>query len=89
MPATYALGQNFPNPFNPSTVIRYQLPADGRVTLKVYNLLGQVIATLVDGVETAGFKSVRFDAGSLASGIYIYRLTTESFTDVKKMMIVR
>lgn len=84
-----ALHQNFPNPFNPSTVISYHLPAVSHVTLKVYDILGREIATLVDVVEDAGLKSVKFDASNLASGVYFYRLNAGTFTSLKKMLVVR
>jgi hypothetical protein len=89
LPASYVLNQNYPNPFNPSTVIRYALPEGGPVSLKVYNLLGQEVQTLVDGMEAAGTHTVVFNARSLASGIYFYRLTSHSFTEVKKMMLMK
>jgi hypothetical protein len=67
---------NYPNPFNPSTTISYRLPADTQVTLEIFNLLGKRVRTLVDTRQQAGTYQVFFDAGSLASGIYLYRLTT-------------
>ncbi len=75
IPGRYALDQNFPNPFNPSTVITYHLPADARLTLKVFDLLGREIATLVDGPVQAGSHSVTWNAGSLGSGVYFARLS--------------
>jgi N-acetylmuramoyl-L-alanine amidase len=75
LPGRYALDQNFPNPFNPSTVIGYHLPADARVTLKVFDLLGREIATLVDGTVQAGSHAVTWNAGSLGSGVYFARLS--------------
>lgn len=88
-PESYCLSQNIPNPFNPSTVINYQLPKDGQVSLKVYNILGEEIATLVDAFETAGYKLVRFDATNLPSGMYFYRIQAGGFTDVKKLVVMK
>jgi hypothetical protein len=88
-PGTYALSQNYPNPFNPSTVIRYGLPAAGMTTLKVYNILGQEVATLVNEVQPAGTYTVRFNASSLSSGVYFFRILSGSFSAVKKMVLVK
>jgi phosphatidylserine/phosphatidylglycerophosphate/cardiolipin synthase-like enzyme len=89
LPSQFSLAQNYPNPFNPSTAIIYELPLKGKVTLTVYNLLGQEVATLVNQEQNAGRYRVDFNAPQLASGVYFYRLATASFTDVKKMMLVR
>jgi spore coat protein A len=89
LPKTYALGQNTPNPFNPSTEIRFTLPEAGHVQLVVYNALGQRVATLMDQNVPAGFHSVRLDAGELASGVYFYQLTAGKFTDIKKMVLLK
>jgi hypothetical protein len=95
-PETYALGQSYPNPFNPTARITYDLPADSRVSLKVYNLLGQVVATLSNGIEVAGYKSVEWNAAGFASGIYFYQIEATrisdpniSFTQVRKMMLMK
>jgi hypothetical protein len=88
-PTSYVLQQNMPNPFNPVTMINYELPEAGRVTLKVYNTLGQEVATLVDGMEDAGYKTARFDGSNLSSGVYFYRLTAGGFSDMKKMILVK
>jgi subtilisin family serine protease/tetratricopeptide (TPR) repeat protein len=88
-PAQYALTQNYPNPFNPSTVISYQLPTGGHVTLKLYNTLGQEVATLVDGIQDAGLKSVTFDATRFPSGVYFYRLQSGTFVQNRKMLLVK
>ena len=88
-PAGFELRQNYPNPFNPSTTISFTLPQAGNVTLKVYNALGQEIATLVNGRQTAQNYEVTFDASNLASGIYIYTLRTDNFSQSKKMLLVK
>ena len=88
-PAGFELNQNYPNPFNPSTTISFTLPQAGNVTLKVYNALGQEIATLVNGRQTAQNYEVTFDASNLASGIYIYTLRTDNFSQSKKMLLVK
>lgn len=74
IPHNFALEGNYPNPFNPLTIIRYSLPLDSRVTLKLYDALGREISTLVDGEERAGWHEVHLDAAKLSSGIYFYRL---------------
>jgi uncharacterized protein (TIGR02145 family) len=96
IPTQYALELNYPNPFNPITEIRYQLPEDNYVVLKVYDVLGKEIATLVNGMQTAGYKSVSFDATTIPSGMYFYRLEATSvsdlsktFTQVRKMLLVK
>jgi len=89
LPTKYALGQNYPNPFNPSTRIQYDLPKNSVVTLKVYNLLGQEVATLVNGKETAGTHIAVFDASKFTTGVYFYRITADNFTSTKKMILVK
>lgn len=89
IPPSFVLHQNYPNPFNPSTVLRYELPSRTHVTLKVYNLLGQEMRTLIDELQDTGIKSILFDGKGLASGVYIYRLTAGSFVDAKTMVLVK
>ncbi len=88
-PTEYSLSQNFPNPFNPSTSITYSVPAAGNVSLKVYNIVGQEVATLVNGVHAAGEYRAAFNASSLSSGVYFYRLEAGSTAIVKKMMLLK
>jgi photosystem II stability/assembly factor-like uncharacterized protein len=96
VPKAYALEQNYPNPFNPVTTLKYELPVDSKVSLRIYNVLGQVAAVLADDVQQAGYKSVEWDARGAASGVYFYRLNATStvgprrtFTNVKKMCLVK
>lgn len=89
IPTTYALKQNYPNPFNPTTIITYQLPKAGNVKLVVYDLLGREVKTLVNEFKSAGSFDVTFDASSLASGVYFYRLESGSFTDTKKLTLIK
>jgi len=89
IPSKYILDQNYPNPFNPSTKISYQLPQSGFVTLKVFNALGKEVATLVNEEKSAGNYSVGFDAFNLSSGVYFYKLTTNNFTQINKMLLIK
>ncbi len=96
IPKEFGLEQNYPNPFNPSTDIRFEISEPSSVRLTIYNILGQEVVTLVDGIQEPGFKSVRWDAGKMASGFYFYRLEASglgnsgiSYVQVKKMLLVR
>jgi hypothetical protein len=89
LPQRYSLDQNFPNPFNPTTLIRYEIPKDESVTLDVFNLLGQHISTIVDEVQPAGSYQIQYNAENLASGVYFYRFKAGNYTDIKKMILVR
>jgi hypothetical protein len=86
-PAAFSLSQNFPNPFNPSTLIRYQLPGAGPVRLTVYDILGREVATLVDGMQAQGTHEALFDGGGLSSGVYLYRIQTTGLVQQKKMIL--
>lgn len=87
-PKEFGLSQNYPNPFNPSTMIRYQLPQTSPVVLRVYNLIGQEVATLVNQVQGAGSYEIPFHGGNFASGVYLYRLQAGTFTNTKKMVLL-
>ncbi len=89
MPFRFSLSQNYPNPFNPTTQIRYALPAGGFVSLKVFNVLGSEVATLVNEQRAAGSYEVEFNAGHLSSGIYFYRLQAGTFVDTKKFILLK
>ena len=88
-PNGYYLSQNYPNPFNPSTTINYTITNDEKVSLKVYDLLGREVASLVDGYKPAGNYSVSFNANELASGVYIYRLVAGGYVSVKRMSLIK
>ena len=96
LPDRFAMSQNYPNPFNPTTTIKFGLPTQSRVKLEIYNTLGQRIAILVDEQKEAGFYEANWDASSVASGLYFYRLeainesnTANGFTQVKKMILIK
>ncbi len=89
MPVTYSLSQNYPNPFNPTTQIKYSILNAGNVSLKIFDVLGREVADLVNQNQDAGHYTVNFNASSLSSGIYFYRIESGSFTSVKKMMLVK
>ena len=95
-PSSFQLYQNYPNPFNPTAVIRYQLTTQSHVILKIYNLLGQHVRTLVNEIQNVGYQSAHFDASALASGMYFYWLDavstkdpSKTFTQVRKMVLMR
>jgi len=89
VPKFFALYQNYPNPFNPTTTIRFNLKEDNHVTLKVYNTLGQQVATLIDKPMTAGYKGVVWDASNMPSGTYIYRLEVGDYRQIKEMTLIK
>ena len=80
---------NYPNPFNPTTIIQYNVLSFGKVVLKVYDLLGREVATLVDKQQNAGQYSVFFNASRLSSGVYFYKIQAGSYTETKKMMLIK
>jgi len=88
-PDSYLLKQNYPNPFNPSTIISWQLPESKFVTLKIYDVLGNEVASLVNEEKPAGNYEVEFNATNLSSGIYYYKLVAGNFIDVKKMILLK
>jgi hypothetical protein len=95
MPTEFALYQNYPNPFNPTTKILFSLPQQSSVSLKIYNILGELAAELINNQSyDAGFYEVNFDGSQLASGIYLYKLQTSSsgrqpFVEIKKMLLIK
>ncbi len=89
LPSVFALNQNYPNPFNPSTVINYQLAVGNYTTLKVYNIIGKEVATLVNGYQAAGYHQVTFDASHLSNGIYFYKLQSGNNVEVRKLTLMK
>jgi hypothetical protein len=89
LPKSFSLAQNFPNPFNPSTVIEYSIPKEEFVSIKVYNILGKEITTLVNEKKSAGNYEIRFDAGSLPNGVYLYKLIAGNFVETRKMILIK
>jgi hypothetical protein len=89
VPLRYGLEQNYPNPFNPSTTIKFQIPSKGFVTLKIYDIIGREVTTLVNGFQEAGLHNVKFDASKLPSGVYLYRITTGTYVETKKLVLIK
>ncbi len=89
IPTVYSLSQNYPNPFNPVTKINFALPKQGFVTLKIYDVLGREVRTLVNEVKSAGNFSVDFNASEYSSGVYFYKLESNGFSDIKRMMLIK
>lgn len=89
VPKSYSLSQNFPNPFNPVTSINYAIPKQGLVSLKIYDILGREITTLVNEVKTPGYYTVDFEASNFGSGVYFYKIISNEFTDIKRMILIK
>lgn len=89
LPETYALSQNYPNPFNPTTEIKYDIPTKSHTTLKVYNILGQEVETLIDEDKSPGHHSISWDASEYSSGVYFYKITADDFVETKKMVLAK
>ncbi|MFA6439460.1 MAG: T9SS type A sorting domain-containing protein, partial [Bacteriovoracaceae bacterium] len=89
VPSAFMLEQNYPNPFNPTTTIRFNVPNQSNVVLTVYDVIGREVARLADGIHQAGVYAVQFDATSMSSGVYYYKLTAGTFSDIKKMLILK
>ncbi len=89
IPTEFALSQNYPNPFNPATTIKFQLPVNSKVSLKVYDILGSEVATLVDEVKEAGYYELSFNGSGLASGTYFFRINADNFVQTKKMILIK
>ena len=94
LPETFALHQNYPNPFNPETNISYDLPEDGLVSVNVYDMRGTLIKTLVNDVQSSGYRTLKWngtnDKGQkVSAGLYLYRIEAEGFTDTKKMALLK
>jgi len=89
VPNQFELSQNYPNPFNPSTTIRFSLPQASQVKINIFNMIGEQVATIADGMYEAGYHKITFNASNLSSGAYIYRLESSDFVQVKKMILLR
>ncbi|MBX2976728.1 MAG: T9SS type A sorting domain-containing protein [Ignavibacteriaceae bacterium] len=88
-PTEYALYQNYPNPFNPTTTITYQIPKEGLVTLKIYDILGKEVTTLINEEKQAGKYSIEFNASKISSGVYLYELRSNEYKSTKKLMLMK
>ncbi len=88
-PSDFALNQNYPNPFNPTTTINYQLPKASQVKINIYNLHGQLVASLINKYQKAGYYKLNWEAKNLVSGIYFYQLEAENFREIKKMTLLK
>jgi hypothetical protein len=89
IPTKFSLEQNYPNPFNPSTTIRFALPKSSYVTLRIFNVLGEEVATLVNGEIPAGYHEVMWDASNQSGGVYFYRLQTSEYVETRKLLLLK
>ncbi len=89
IPTRFELSQNYPNPFNPITTIRFSLPKETRLKINLYNLLGEIIKTITEGIYQAGYYNISFNASNLPSGTYVYRIESDNFIESKKMMLLK
>jgi len=89
LPTHFALEQNYPNPFNPTTTISYELPHAANVSLKIYDIIGREVVSLVEGLQAAGYHEVTLNGRDFSSGLYFYRLIAGTFVDTKKMLYVK
>jgi hypothetical protein len=89
VPDAYELAQNYPNPFNPTTTIKYSITKQSHVSLKVYNILGHEVNTLVNNQQSAGSYTFKFDGSNLSSGVYFYQIHTQEFVETKRMLLVK
>ena len=89
LPKKFELYQNYPNPFNPVTNIKFNLSHNSKIRIDVYNIIGQHVATIIDKEIEAGFYNIPFDGSSLSSGVYIYRIQAQEFSQAKKMLLVK
>jgi hypothetical protein len=89
IPEEYFMNQNYPNPFNPTTNIEFGIPESGHVSIKVYDMLGREVATLINNTMSAGVRTVVFDASHLSSGMYIYRIKVNDYVSTKRLMLIK
>ncbi|MFL2989833.1 MAG: T9SS type A sorting domain-containing protein, partial [Candidatus Neomarinimicrobiota bacterium] len=94
LPENFSLKQNYPNPFNPITTLRYDLPEDGLVNITIYDMMGRIVKTLVNGSQTAGYKSIQWNATNdknepVSAGLYLYTIQTGEFRQTKKMVLLK
>jgi hypothetical protein len=89
VPVNFSVKQNFPNPFNPTTKIEFSIPSDNNVEIKVYNVIGMEVATILNERRQAGTHSIEFNASNLSSGIYFYKIVSGKYSEIKKMILLK